>query len=665
MKKIIAILMISVIILLAASAENGTFASIENEKTSSQEKAGRLYGIGSVSKVFTAAAVMKLVEEGKIDLDRPITAYISEFSMADARYRQITPRMLLNHSSGLMGSTGSNAMLLGDNDSFCHDNFLENLKRQTLKHNPGDRSIYSNDSFTFAEILVERVSGLGFTDFLEKYFFSPLGIENIKTPHSNFDLDMLAGIYIGNSELKPQSTNMIGSGGIYASTEDLCRYAAIFMDSADGSVLSKKSTAEMAKNQHKKEMVSPDADTVFHYGLGWDAVDTYPFNLYKIKALSKSGNTMIYNSYLTVLPEYNLAAAVSSSGKNMHEQIIAQEIILAVLEEEGLIPKGAALSMPSLNASRAKIPESLKTYAGIYDSGMFGGLMRVEFTEDTLVVTPVAARNERPQVFIYNTDGVFVSADDGYLGKIPGEDIAIGVTTISFAEDKYLMTQTYLDHPGLGQTAMAMPYAEKINANPVSDACWAAWKARNEKEYLLVSEKYSSQLYVLSGPIIKILADDRVPGYVCPGIYRAAATNSASFISAKITDENTAVGYQSTPTMTGRDINNLRVSVQNGIEYLFLNNNRLIDSSAAKKISAIGERVVIETETIWIDVDGDMAGKIISITAPEKNCSWFIYDDKMNCIATSLEKNPRKTIILPENGRLAFAGEAGTEFILK
>ncbi|MCT6816940.1 MAG: beta-lactamase family protein, partial [Lysinibacillus fusiformis] len=60
-----------------------------------------LYGIGSVSKIYTTAAVMKLVDEGKVDLDVPVVHYIPDFQMKDERYKRITPRMLLNHSSGL------------------------------------------------------------------------------------------------------------------------------------------------------------------------------------------------------------------------------------------------------------------------------------------------------------------------------------------------------------------------------------------------------------------------------------------------------------------------------------------------------------------------------------------------------------------------------------
>ncbi|MGL4799784.1 MAG: serine hydrolase domain-containing protein, partial [Cellulosilyticaceae bacterium] len=104
-----------------------------------------LYGIGSVSKVYTTMAVMQLVEQGKIDLDTPVVTYIPEFEMADARYKDITPRMLLNHSSGIMGTTFKNMLLLEDDDTYSTSHLLEALKTQWLKADPGAFSVYCND----------------------------------------------------------------------------------------------------------------------------------------------------------------------------------------------------------------------------------------------------------------------------------------------------------------------------------------------------------------------------------------------------------------------------------------------------------------------------------------------------------------------------------------
>ena len=80
---------------LIESGVAGVYSKRENRLLTSEN----LYGIGSTSKMFTTVAMLRLADQGKVDLDRPVTDYIPEFTMADERYRDITVRMLLNHSS--------------------------------------------------------------------------------------------------------------------------------------------------------------------------------------------------------------------------------------------------------------------------------------------------------------------------------------------------------------------------------------------------------------------------------------------------------------------------------------------------------------------------------------------------------------------------------------
>jgi len=146
-----------------------------------------IYGIGSTSKMFTASAVMKLVDEGMINLDTPVVQYITDFKMEDERYKKITPRMLLNHSSGFQGSTLTSAFLFDDPDTYVHDTLLEHLSTQKLKAEPGAFSVYCNDGFTLAEILVERVSKMTFTEFIHHNFAVPLGMNHTMTPQDKVD----------------------------------------------------------------------------------------------------------------------------------------------------------------------------------------------------------------------------------------------------------------------------------------------------------------------------------------------------------------------------------------------------------------------------------------------------------------------------------------------
>ena len=98
----------------------------------------QIYGVGSVSKVYVTTAVMQLVDQGKVDLDAPVTDYIDDFKMADERYKDITVRMLMNHTSGIAGTSAKNMFLYGDNDFVTTENVLKNLEGQRLKADPGE-----------------------------------------------------------------------------------------------------------------------------------------------------------------------------------------------------------------------------------------------------------------------------------------------------------------------------------------------------------------------------------------------------------------------------------------------------------------------------------------------------------------------------------------------
>lgn len=104
-----------------------------------------IFNIGSISKVFTAVAVLILQDMGKIKLDEKVVKYLPNFKMKDPRYEEITIRMLLNHSSGLRGTSFTGAF----GYSFCEVVvlFFKNLENSSLQYNPGFIRIYCDDGF--------------------------------------------------------------------------------------------------------------------------------------------------------------------------------------------------------------------------------------------------------------------------------------------------------------------------------------------------------------------------------------------------------------------------------------------------------------------------------------------------------------------------------------
>ncbi len=130
-----------------------------------------LFRIGSVTKPLVATAVMRLVEDGQLDLDQPLTAYINWLHFSDPHAeKRITLRMLLSHTSGLPKDSHS-----GSRDA----DGLERNMRQRLPHYnfvapPGTLYSYANAGFSLLGFIAQTVTGKSFPDVMQEYIFDPL-----------------------------------------------------------------------------------------------------------------------------------------------------------------------------------------------------------------------------------------------------------------------------------------------------------------------------------------------------------------------------------------------------------------------------------------------------------------------------------------------------------
>lgn len=595
-----------------------------------------MYGIGSISKIFTTVAVMQLVDKGEIDLDASLTQYIPEFTMKDERYKQITPRMLLNHSSGLNGSSFKNTFLLEDNDTYAHDTLLKQLADQTLKADPGAYSVYCNDGFTLAEILVERVSGLDFTSYIHRYITEPLDMINTVTPLDSPDTAKMAGLYYRGhpGQLPNETINLIGAGGIYSTAEDLARFSQIFTGKAE-EILSGKSVAAMAKDEYKTPLWPDDADNLIGFGLGWDTVNLYPFSEYGIKALAKDGGTILYRSSLVVLPEQGMAAAIVASGSGAAPNNLANAILLQALKEKGVIAEfkpDKSFGAPV----KADMPGSMLQYSGIY--GAFNAMVDIDITEGgAMSITYEQLPNNRSEFYNYSADGTFHSAN--------------GNAMISFVTEEndrtYMWLRQYSSLPGLGQQAMSMYAAEKLQPNELPIETKKAWDRRDGKKYYVLDEKYTSLAYMGLGTL-KLEVSNRLPGYVS---------------DKRITGPNTAFSELQIPGASGRDLTGYTFFIQDGAEYLKHAGRILIDEDAVKPINIAKQFIVTIPSSgyaKWYTISDKDGGKTIKVSM-STDSSFAVYDADGTCTYFSVIEG-KDQITLPAGGAIVFAGDAGTKF---
>ncbi|MBG9452938.1 beta-lactamase [Lysinibacillus sphaericus] len=593
-----------------------------------------LYGIGSVSKMYATAAVMKLVDEGKVDLDAPVIHYVPDFKMKDERYKRITPRMLLNHSSGLQGTEYSNTFLFKDNDTYAHDNLLRQLSNQHLKADPGAFSVYCNDGFTLAEIMVERVSGMSFTEFIHQRFTVPLKLNHTITPQDKWEDDKRAGLYFPTyqGQLPTESVNVIGTGGISSTAEDMVRFSQIFMGYEKG-ILSDKAVKAMEQEEYKKGMWPGDGDNIFNYGLGWDSVKLYPFSEYGIKGLAKGGDTGLQHASLVVLPEQKLAVAVLSSGGSSNtNQMMATELLLTALKEKGSI-KDIKPNKSFGKPVKVKMPQDVAKKAGFYGNSF--SHFNVEITKNGELFLPSTPEEK----YVYTANGSFINEK--------------GTSKLNFVTEKnsrtYLKESTFISMPGLGQAAVSHYLAEKLEDNVLSKETTAAWAKREGGKFYLVNEKYSSAQYL--SPMMlttQINRNEALEGY---------------WDGRKITGPNSAAHQLQIPVMTGRDTTEARFYTEGGDEYMEMSGYLYVSESNVKPLDAgQSSKITLQANghARWFTIPQAIVGKTMNVALPEKS-AFAVYDEKGICVNFTVVSGDNK-VKLPKNGTVVFAGGPNSEF---
>lgn len=596
-----------------------------------------LYGIGSVSKIYTTVAVMQLAEAGRVSLDAPVTRYLKDFKMADERYRQITVRMLLNHSSGLMGSHFENAMLFGDADPVAADSLLEQLSTQRLKADPGAYSVYCNDGFTLAELVVEAVTGMEFMDYVRSRILKPAGLENTFAPGDDFDTGRLAKTYHGaDPRALPQDClNLVGTGGIYATASDLAAFGGALIGTK---LLRQSSLNAMAAPEYDRG-IWPDTDApdALRYGLGWDAVEWLPFSQSGIQALVKGGDTLRYHAGLVVIPEYHMAAAVlSSGGASTYNEMTAAQMLAAALKARGVVLDESLPLLPE--AAPAAMPAELTENAGYY--GSTAAQYRVDVTDDgTLTMRVLTMPSVPAQAFTYCDDGTFRDTT--------------GQAALRFVKEAngqlYLYQQAVGLLPGLGMMPTANYAAVKLPENDITPEVQAAWDRYLSTSFLPMGEKYSSQTYLALADSTAQETAELVPGYVG---------------ASRIVDSTSALYELQIPGANGRDGQDIHVYEQSGTTWMDVNGALYMSAEGAPVLYTGPDSYSTVQENgyaRWYRVGGN-AGKSMTVRVPE-DAGFWVYDTDGQVTASSVLWGDTRAE-LPQDGFVVFAGDPGARFHL-
>ncbi|MBK8878164.1 MAG: beta-lactamase family protein [Haliscomenobacter sp.] len=278
------------------------------------QTAETVFSVGSVTKQFTAAAILKLEEQGKLSVGDPLSKYLGK---APADKAGITLHHLLTHSAGFPGALGD------DYDTISTAAFHTLAMETPLLFAPGTGYEYSNVGYSLLGMVIEQVSGMGYEAYLRKHLFLPSGMTRTGYQAPGFAPGELAvgyrdGQRWGTALDRPWAKEGPGwhlraNGGILSTAADMHRWYKALVG---GTVLSGASIRKLW-TPHQKEGDAPS-----YYGYGWvveelDGGDTLIWH---------NGGNGVYNAYMGFVPSKDLLVVVSSNSNDQISDDIAMRI---------------------------------------------------------------------------------------------------------------------------------------------------------------------------------------------------------------------------------------------------------------------------------------------------------------------------------------------------
>lgn len=321
-------------------------AEVEHDAKADAET---IFRIGSVTKQFTAAAIMRLVEQGKLTLDDDMTTYLPDYP---TQGHTVTIRHLLTHTSGIKSYTSvEDFWKFGQARELTHDELLAYVKDVEFDFAPGEKFLYNNTGYYLLGMIIEKVAGVPYCQYLQDEFFTPLGLTRTRCGSNTDIIHNRAQGYEFNADVlsndAPIGMNNPGAAGILISTaHDLIVWDQALMN---GKVVSEDSLKQMTTPY----TLSDGTDTGYGFGLGMRDLEGH-------RRIGHGGGINGFNSLLGYFPDDDLYVAVISNSQGVSAPEIARAITMA------------ALGIENTFADLAPSPDDIERFSGMYVLGSTG-----------------------------------------------------------------------------------------------------------------------------------------------------------------------------------------------------------------------------------------------------------------------------------------------------
>ncbi len=306
-----------------------------------------LFRLGSTTKMFTAAAVVLLAEQGKLDLNAPVGKHIHGLS---PKLAALTPHQLLSHTSGILDE----APMFGSHDDDALKREAASWTDARFVADPGQIYSYSNPGYWLAGLLAEQVGGKPFADQVASSIFAPLGMaRSTFRPTMAMTYPLAQGHDLVNGKpqvIRPSANNSASwpAGSIFSNVNDLSRWMTAFVSSGmlDGKQVLPAAVFSRLATPHA---VIPGATSRYGYGVQvgeWRGVDV----------VSHGGSRSGYGSFIRMVPSRRFGVVVLANRTGVSLTRTVDAATEAVLKLPSAPPAPSRAPTPTSADDRARLP---------------------------------------------------------------------------------------------------------------------------------------------------------------------------------------------------------------------------------------------------------------------------------------------------------------------
>jgi CubicO group peptidase (beta-lactamase class C family) len=325
-----------------------------------------IFPLASITKLFTATAVMQLVECGAVDLDSPVARYLPQMAGPAGSETEPTVRQLLTHHAGLTGNIMEGFELKEPDPTAFRDvpRLVASLPRTSA---PDTVFAYCNAGFSVLGCLVEEAGGVGYTDFVTRRILEPLGMSWTRFFTSQTDAEDAAMGYNGRTRVPVYPMRDIPAGALLSTAADMERFMGFVFDRGRDGVLGRAAFEEMVSRQNSG--VALDGD--FSIGLGYWLIA--PFGI-DGTFVSHAGDIPPFHTVLVTIPERRIGVFLAANSSRDPSALIplAVELVRAVYADQTRKQIDDPPIAPRVRLDR----EDLERIAGRYASPL--GLLDVK-----------------------------------------------------------------------------------------------------------------------------------------------------------------------------------------------------------------------------------------------------------------------------------------------